>query len=186
MAVLFHALQAKLPGAAIAPAGANCTQPRPHSFNCVHQPDFVLQSSNILAFENFFYVASALGVQPLGSGSSSSIASNDSTSSSSQVAVFPLQTTPLRLYESSKHFCSLDWSTIQQHYPRDAQPKDVNLKACFLGAYAYSFLVDGLKLPVHKPITIQKEVQGSEIEWALGAAYKEAAGFLKRSNLRPT
>ena len=38
--------------------------------------------------------------------------------------------------------------------------------------------------PSDKVVTVQKDVDGSEIEWALGAAYKEAADFLKRTNLR--
>ena len=37
----------------------------------------------------------------------------------------------------------------------------------------------------NKAITIQQEVDGSEIEWALGAGYKEIADFLKvKTNLR--
>jgi len=43
-------------------------------------------------------------------------------------------------------------------------------------SYAYAFLVDGLKLKRDKLITVQREVDESEIEWALGAAYKEIAG----------
>ena len=37
----------------------------------------------------------------------------------------------------------------------------------------------GLGLNEKKAITIQQEVEGSEIEWALGAGYKEIADFLK-------
>ena len=57
---------------------------------------------------------------------------------------------------------------------------------CFLSAFSYSFLVDGLGLDREKVVTIQQSVGSSDIEWALGAAYKEAAEFLKRTNLRPT
>ena len=41
------------------------------------------------------------------------------------------------------------------------------------------FLQIGLGLNENKAITIQQEVEGSEIEWALGAGYKEIADFLK-------
>lgn len=35
-------------------------------------------------------------------------------------------------------------------------------------------------------MALSEQVDGSEIEWALGAAYKEAADFLTlKSNLRP-
>jgi hypothetical protein len=46
--------------------------------------------------------------------------------------------------------------------------------------------VHGLQIDKLKTITIQKDVGESEIEWALGAAYKEGADFLKRKNLRTT
>ncbi len=157
---------------------SSCPTPGPHSFGCVHQPSFVPASENILAFENFFYMASALGVKPVHSGNHSASATIPTT--------FPLLTTPASLRKSSDEFCASDWANIQANYPKDGQPKDVNEKTCFLSAFAYSFLVDGIKIPAHKPITIQKEVDGSEIEWALGAAYKETADFLKRTNLRPT
>lgn len=154
---------------------STCPNPGPYSFGCVHQPSFVAASENILAFENFFYMASALGVKPVHSGNHSNAATT-----------FPLLTTPASIRKASDEFCSSDWNTIQANYPKDGQPKDVNEKTCFLSAFSYSFLVDGIKIPAHKPITVQKEVDGSEIEWALGAAYKETADFLKRTNLRPT
>ena len=46
------------------------------------------------------------------------------------------------------------------------------------------FLLRGMSLEPTRSITVTKEVDGSEVEWALGAAYKEAAELLKRSNLR--
>ncbi|RYG59653.1 hypothetical protein EON64_20015 [archaeon] len=139
------------------------------------------QAPRILAFENFFYVASALGVQ--GEGPEGGAGRGNS---SSRATVFPLVTTPQKFLEASEKFCNSDWKDVTVHYPLDSQEKDVNKKACFLGVYAYGFLVEGLRIPSSKRITIQKDVAGSEIEWALGAAYKEAAGFLKRTNLRPT
>ena len=55
---------------------------------------------------------------------------------------------------------------------------------CFSTSYAAKFLVNGLGLPSDKRLTIQKYVEDSEIEWALGAAYKEASDFLRKYNLR--
>jgi Golgi nucleoside diphosphatase len=159
-------------------AGSLCTSKGPHSFGCVYQPDFVAKSENILAFENFFYMSSALGVKP--------VHSNGSNLMNNMATTFPLETTPANIREASDKFCSLHWPDVQSSYPKDTQGKDVNMKSCFISGFAYSFLVDGLKIPAKKVITIQKEVGGSEIEWALGAAYKETADFLKRTNLRPT
>lgn len=45
-----------------------------------------------------------------------------------------------------------DWKEVQTSYPLDSQPKDVNLKLCFVGAYSYSFLVDGLKIGKDKQV----------------------------------
>lgn len=157
------------------------SQPAPHSFGCVHQPDFVAQSANFLIFENFYYMASGINVQPAGGAPAAAGANGTSPK-----AVFPLRTTAANIKAAASKVCSADWSTVQATYPLDNQPKDVGLKMCFSGSYAYSFLVDGLKIDEHKILTIQKEVGASEIEWALGAAYKEAADLLKRTNLRPT
>lgn len=161
-----------------------CNQPKPHTFNCVHQPRFVIESTNILAFENFFYMSSALGVKPIRTHKNYLKVTSASNSSSAVATIFPLETTASNIKEASEEFCSLHWNTVQASYPRDAQSKDVNTKMCFISGFSYSFLVDGLKIPENKIITIQKEVDGSEIEWALGAAYKEGATFLKRTNLR--
>lgn len=176
-----------------------CSLTLPQSFNCVHQPAFVAQSPNILAFENFFYMSSALAVPPAAASAAASRSGhhhhaaappvahgNGSTAVVVQPTTFPLETTASLIRKTSDHYCALPWAAVDTAYPKDAQPKDVNGKMCFLSAFAYAFLVDGLKIPAEKTITIQKEVDGSEIEWALGAAYKEAAGFLKRTNLRPT
>jgi Golgi nucleoside diphosphatase len=168
-----------------------CSTPGPHSFGCVYQPEFVTNSPNILAFENFYYMSSALGVKPhknhrnLASVIEKSNIS-DVKAISAVATTFPLETTPYQIKEASETFCALPWNDVQAHYPKDTQGKDVNMKTCFISAFSYSFLVDGLKIPHNKVITIQREVDNSEIEWALGAAYKETADFLKRSHLRPT
>jgi len=154
--------------------------PLPRSFGCTHQPAFVAASKNFLVFENFYYMASALAVPPTGGGNYSVVAASSSSAS------FPLITTASQIRQAAEMVCGLQWDSVQKSFPRDGQGKDVNLKLCFSSAYAYSFLVDGLKLPKDKQLTIQKEVGPSEIEWALGAAYKEAAELLKRTNLRPT
>ena len=60
----------------------------------------------------------------------------------------------------------------------------MNEKLCYGASYAYSFLVQGLGLSEDKSVTIQKFVDKSEIEWALGAAFKEIADLIRRNNLR--
>ena len=54
------------------------------SFECVHQPSFVKDSKNFLVFENFYYMSSAIGVEP--------ISKSNNTNSK-----FPLVTTPLKV-----------------------------------------------------------------------------------------
>ena len=80
--------------------------------------------------------------------------------------------------------CSEGWDDINHNYPKDDQGKENNSKWCFLLSYAHAFVVDGLKLKKDKTLTVQREVEGSEIEWALGAAYKELGDMLQKHNLR--
>jgi len=154
----------------------NCDtkQRSPYSFGCTYQPNFLVNSKNLLLFENFYYSSSAIGVKPL-----------LATIEEGPIK-FPLVTTLENLRDATNAYCSAAWEELQTSYPKDTQPKEVNTKMCFVGSYAYTFLTDGLKLPKNKQVTIQKDVGPSEIEWALGAAYKEAAEFLKRTHLRPT
>jgi len=158
-------------------ASNTCEKSGPHSFGCVYQPDFVAASTNILLFENFYYVSSALGVKPYTATAAEQAAS---------ATAFPLVTTPANILEASNRYCSLEYNILGTTYPLDSQPKDVNTKMCFIGSYAYDFVTSGLKLAKDKVVTIQKDVGKSEIEWALGAAYKEGADFLLKKYLRPT
>ena len=132
------------------------TTTTPNSFNCVYQPKFVTESPNFLVFENFFYTSSALSVQP-------------ATPGNTTITTFPLLTTPKNFLTASNEICSVEWSAAQLQYPKDSQPKDTTLKLCFSSSYAGMFLTKGLGLDAEKVVTVQKEVDGSEIEWALGA-----------------
>jgi len=148
---------------------------QPASFDCVHQPHFVVESSNFLVFENFFYSTSAANV--LAYNHAPGLLSKDELTTGIQ---YPLLTSPLELKESAMEVCKLEYvSELLTRYPRDSQPKDVATKLCFTLSYAAAFLIEGLHVPENKVLTIQKEVEGSEIEWALGAAYKEASELLK-------
>lgn len=145
---------------------------KPYSFDCVHQPAFVAASENFLVFENFYYVSSALG-----------IGARDGSKSGTQ---YPLLTSPASFKGASDEICAVEWSQAQTTFPKDSQPKDTNIKLCFAASYAHQFLIKGLGLSEDKKVTIQREVEGSEIEWALGAAYKEVADFLvMKSSFRP-
>jgi apyrase len=147
----------------------------PASFDCVHQPHFVVESSNFLVFENFFYATSAANV--LTYNHKFGLLSKDLTATAPQ---YPLLTSPLEIKESAAEVCKLEYDKeLLVHYPRDAQPKDVATKLCFTLSYAAAFLIEGLHIPENKVLTIQKEVEGNEVEWALGAAYKEASDLVR-------
>jgi Golgi nucleoside diphosphatase len=150
-----------------------CEDDGPYSFRCVYQPNFLKESKNFLVFENFFYTAKAVGIQ----------STNVPDTSNEQ---FPLLTTPSKMREASKEVCQTPWNNFTGKFPKDSSPADQNSRWCFSAAYTASFLTDGLGLADNKVVTIQKEVDGSEVEWALGAAYKEAATFLTKTSLRPT
>ncbi len=144
------------------------TKAKPQFFGCVDVPVFVRNSRNMLVFENFYYTTSAIGVKTV----------------DMKATTFPLITTPQNIKSAAAEVCSKTWTEVASEYPKDGQDKENNSKWCFTASYAASFLTDGLKLQETKSITVQKEVGDSEIEWALGAAYKEAAEFLKKYNLR--
>lgn len=148
-----------------------CNDEGPHSFRCIFQPDFVKNSEHFLIFENFYYVASAVGIESV---------------EPTAAGTFPLLTTPSKIKQAADHVCGMSLDSMNADYPKDKSSKDDNVKWCFGASYAASFLVDGLKLDDNKSVTIQQKVGASDVEWALGAAYKEAAEFLKRTNLRPT
>ena len=62
-------------------------------------------------------------------------------------------------------------------YPKDDQDKSNNNRWCFLLSYAAAFLLDGLKLPADKPLTVQQDVNGADIEWAIGAVYVQLSAI---------
>ena len=141
--------------------GKDCTadMSTPYSFDCVYQPSFVAQSSNILVFENFFYTSSALAVAAIEAGT---------VTGNGTINLFPLLTTPNNFRTAANKICSTEWSVAQSEYPKDSQPKDTTLKLCFSSSYAATFLTKGIHLAEDKVVTVQREVEGSEIEWALG------------------
>lgn len=142
----------------------SCPGKGPYSFNCVSQPDFVRKSSNVLLFENFYYVSSALGLLPNGKKSA--------------------KITPKQLGSAASDVCGEKWDDVQAKYPLDKQPKDANVKWCFSSSFSKAFLTTGLGFSEDKSITVQQEVDGSEIEWALGAAYRECADLILKGTLR--
>ncbi|CAN0265119.1 unnamed protein product, partial [Ectocarpus fasciculatus] len=146
--------------------GKSCphTAKAPFTFGCVHQPEFVRHSRNILVFENFFYTASGAGVLPAGHDESQRESSG----------IFPLVTSPKEFYDSAQELCAPTSSELAKVAPKDWQPQEVSTKLCFSLAYASAFVTKGLGISLHKEILVQKEIDGTDIEWALGAAYIEA------------
>ena len=134
-----------------------------YTMDCQSQPKWVTSAENFLVFENFFWAASGTHVLKDGHKSSDVEAPTQ----------FPLVTTPKEYKDAAQEVCDLKWDQLMADYPKDGQDKSNNDKWCFMLSYATSFLIDGLKLPLTKEITVQRNVGDSEIEWALGAVYKE-------------
>ena len=147
----------------------------PFTMDCVHQPEFVKKSKNVLVFENFFYAASGAGTLPAG---------HDESEVST--GIFPLKTSPKEFHDSAGEICSSTWQAAQEIAPKDNQPKETAKKLCFQLAYSSAFLTFGLGFDEHKEIMVQKEIDGTDIEWALGAAYTEALKFVhqKKPSMR--
>ncbi len=106
------------------------------------------------------------------------------TADSSREALFPLQTSPKEYRDSAEEACGISWDKAQVTFPRDSSPKEQNPRWCFSASYAYLFLTHGIGFGYEQIITVQQSVDGSDIEWALGAAYQEAASTLGRTYLR--
>ena len=155
--------------------GPTCAAPivKSHSFGCVYQPKFLAESLNFLVFENYFYTASGIGLLPAGHAA-------DATPTNT----FPIITSAKEMEEAAESVCSTKWDQVNVLYPKDGSSKDSNIKFCFVASVMTAFLVNGLGIDPNKQLTIQQSVGNSDIEWALGAAYKEAADFLKQNFLR--
>ena len=144
---------------------STCKGTGPISFNCVYQPNFVPNSPNLMVFENYYYVSTGLGVKPTTKGSQK----------------VPLITSPENLLAASNSVCTANWTVVAKTYPKDQQPKDNNLKWCFSSTFASTFLTDGLNVKHNKKIVIQQSVDGSDVEWALGAALIEVLDLAKKA-----
>lgn len=154
---------------------ADCKEePNFVSFDCVHQPPYVRKSKNILIFENFFYAASGLAVNPKGHNEEEPALS----------ATFPLHTSPKEYLDSSREVCGMSWDRVEKRLPKDAQPREQNTKWCFSSTYSYLFLTHGMGLRDDQSVLVQQRVGHSDIEWALGAAYKEISDVLSPNHLR--
>jgi Golgi nucleoside diphosphatase len=134
------------------------------SFDCIHQPSFVRKSENILVFENFFYTAYAVGTMP----------ANHETNPAARSG-FPLHTSPKEFLDSAAEVCPLPWGEMSARYPKEVSQ---NTRWCFSATYAYLFLTHGIGLENHQAITVQQSIGSADVEWALGATYKELSDEL--------
>ncbi len=160
-----------------------CKSPQPVTFDCVHQPDWVGESKNFMVFENFYYAASAGAVPSL--ATDKWVNRREMMNDEALVApIFPLVTSPIMYRHAARRVCKKEWNELGEKFPVDSQPKDVNTKLCFALSFASDFLIEGLHLSPGREITVAKDVNGSDIEWALGAAYMESAALLKKNALR--
>jgi Golgi nucleoside diphosphatase len=135
------------------------------SFDCIHQPSFVRKSDNIFVFENFFYTASAVGTMP---------ANHESNPDAK--AEFPLHTSPKEFLDSAAQVCPIQWGEMNTRFPKDASQ---NSRWCFSTTYAYLFLTHGIGLDDNHAITVQQSIGNADVEWALGATYKELSDELE-------
>jgi Golgi nucleoside diphosphatase len=134
------------------------------SFDCIHQPSFVRKSDKIFVFENFFYTASAVGTMPA-----------DHETNPTAKASFPLLTSPKEFLDSAAQVCPVPWGDMDTRYPKEASQ---NARWCFSTTYAYLFLTHGLGLQDTQAITVQQSIGSADVEWALGATYKELSDEL--------
>ena len=145
-----------------------------YTMDCVFQPKWIAESQNFLVFENFYWAASGTNIMK----------ANHGASDLDQKAEFPLVTFPKEFKDASQEVCGKSWDQIDLEYPKDNQGKENNNKWCFILSYTASFLIEGLKLSWVKPVTVQRVVGDSEIEWALGAVYKVISTVLILTLLR--
>ena len=127
------------------------------------QPAWINTLENFVLLENFYWAASGADVQKL--GHNKHVPREPST--------FPLITNSKLFKEASNEVCQMSWKDLNIQYPRDGQEKSNNNRWCFLLSYTAAFLLDGMKFKPEKVVTVQQKVGNTEIEWALGAVYKE-------------
>lgn len=139
------------------------------SFDCVHQPTFVRKSKNILVFENFFYTASAVGTKP----------ADHDTNPSAPIG-FPLNTSPKEFLDSAAQVCPVRWEDMNTLFPKEVNQ---NARWCFSTTYAYLFLTHGIGLDENQAITVQQSIGSADVEWALGATFKELSDELKMHHI---
>lgn len=123
------------------------------------QPSGILdQSDRLLLFENFYYTAAMLGL--------------------------PMPEAAVQDYAAAAtRVCDMDWAALEvSEYPKDGSEKDELAKLCFSATYIAVFLSKGLGLSDDKPILIQHDIQGHDIDWSLGAAIVDATDYIARAN----
>lgn len=143
------------------------------TMNCQTQPSWINSIENFLVFENFYWAASGVNVQRLG----------HNIHDPKEPSIFPLLTSGKLFKEASNEICEMPWKDLNIDYPKDHQEKFNNSRWCFLLSYAAAFLLDGLKFKPDKVITVQQKVGDAEIEWALGAVYKELTDLFSVENV---
>ena len=109
-------------------------------------------------------MASAVGTLPAG---------HDETATKG--GSFPLLTSPEEFLHSATEVCPVPWEKMNTQFPKEASH---NARWCFSTMYAYLFLTHGIGLRDGQEITVQQSVGSADVEWALGATYKELSDEL--------
>ena len=133
---------------------ATCAKP-PCSFGGVHMPDMKAAGSMIV-FENFYHTSKNAGIAGMEKGVS-----------------------PDNFAEYGRKFCSTSWKDLhsdESPFPALKGDSQGYAKTCFSLAYLSAFLQHGLNLQAADPIPVLGNVEGADIEWALGQMIVEVTG----------
>lgn len=133
---------------------ATCAKP-PCSFGGVHMPDMKAAGSMIV-FENFYHTAKNAGIAGMDKGVS-----------------------PDKFSEYGRRFCGTPWKDLHSDaspFPALKGDSQAYAKTCFSLAYLSAFLQHGLNLQAGDPIPVLGNVDGADIEWALGQMIVEVTG----------
>jgi len=130
-------------------------------FQGVFQPK--ITTEKFFAIENFFYTASFFSV-------------------SHQMGFLE------RIETAGLSFCQDSWSNLKKTYPK-ADDEELS-KYCFSAAYLPQVLREAYNFPEDADVEIKKEINGNDIDWALGAVLNKLAvtttiGSEKNSGPKP-
>lgn len=158
---------------------ATCVE-RPCGLRGVHQPSFWREPGVLVAFEHFRHASAALGLL---SEATQGPASEAETAWSAGLEDKPWEDrlSVARLRAAAEEVCGARWEEIVAKegegagkYGRMRQGQEHEY--CFRATYLWAFLAEGLGVPADTEFKALLELQGVDIDWALGMLLFVAAG----------